>query len=112
MTDVGIAVLAITQGVSAFQNYLPPLADVRKGDLNDSQFVGDVRMGEVAAVALTVGIGTIVSSLTGDPTPVYVAVLVSAGLVFMYESTLRKDRPMERKPPVRLVGPTTMTEGA
>jgi hypothetical protein len=110
MTDVGIAVLALTQGVSAFHNFLPPLTEVRKGSTDDTQFAGDVRMGEVASVALTVGIGAVVSALTGDPVPTYVAVIVSIGLVYLYETTLRANHPMERKSGFSLSGPHTVTE--
>lgn len=111
MTDVGTAALAITQGVAAFNSFLPPLSEVRKGSVDNPEFAGDVRMGEIAACALTVGVGTIVSSLTGDPVPVYVAVVVSIGLVIMYETTLRKDRPMEAKAHhlYRVQGPETIT---
>lgn len=100
MVDPGVAgaaTLGITQGVSAFQFFLPRLSDVRKGSMNDPELVGDVRMGEVAAITLCVGIGAIVSSLTASSVPVLVSIVVSTILVCLYEATLRGDRPFEPK---------------
>lgn len=101
---IGPATLAITQGVGAFTTFLPRLADIRRADVSeDVGLAADVRLGEVAAVALTVGIGTITSSLTGSSVPVFVAVIVSFSLVMLYECTLRANRPMEPKTPLRVV---------
>lgn len=95
-SDVGPASLAISQTVGSFQFFLPRLSDVRKADINaDPGMVGDVRMGEVAASALCIGVGTMVSSLTKSAVPVLTSVLVAALLICIYEMTLRADRPME-----------------
>jgi hypothetical protein len=79
----------MTQAIGAFSTFLPPLADVRKGSATDPEFAADVRVGELAAVALTLGVGVIVSGLTGSVAPTVVAALTGGGLVFLYESTLR-----------------------
>jgi hypothetical protein len=95
---IGPATLAISSGMSAFQSFLPKLSDIRKADpVNDPSFAADVRMGEIAAVAVTVGVGAVASSLTGSPVPTVVAVVIAVGLVVMYESTLVAQRPMEPK---------------
>lgn len=95
---IGPATLAITQGIGAFNTFLPKLSDIRKADpAHDPDFAADVRVGEMAAVALTVSVGAIVSSLTGSPVPAVIAVLISLGLVVMYETTLNATRPMEAK---------------
>lgn len=107
MTDVGTAALAITQGIGAFNNFLPKLSEVRKHSINDPEFVADVRVGEFAAAALTVGVGAMVSSLTGDPVPTILAFIMAVGLIVLYESTLRADRPME--PKTTHTGPATVT---
>lgn len=86
---LGPTSLAITQGVGAFMAFLPRLSDVRKASLSDVDMVGDVRLGEIAATALTVGMGAIVSSLTGSPVPTVIAVLVCAILVCIYETALQ-----------------------
>lgn len=99
---LGPTALAITQGVSGFQTFLPKLSDVRKANASvDLDMVGDVRLGEVAATALCIGVGAIVSSLTGSPIPTFVAALVSAVLICVYETALRADRLMEPKSAVR-----------
>jgi flagellar basal body L-ring protein FlgH len=93
---VGPASLAISQGINSFSQFLPKLSDVRRANINDNPDVAaDVRMGEIAAVTLTVGVGAIVSSLTGSSAPAVVSVLVAGTLVCVYEATLRADRPME-----------------
>lgn len=89
------ALIAMTQSIAAFQTFLPPLADIRKGSADDPGFAGDVRLGEVAAAGLTIGVGAIVGSLTGSSVPTVVAVVTAVGLVVLYESTLRASRPME-----------------
>ena len=99
---LGPASLAVSQGISVFLQFLPKLSDVRKADpIGDPSFVGDVRLGEVAATAVCVGVGLIASSLTGDPIPAFVAVAMSLTLIFIYESALRADRPWEPKRTVR-----------
>ncbi len=94
---LGPSTLGLTTAVGAFNSFLPPLTEVRKTGLDDPSFVADVRTGEVAAVALTVGVGAIISSLTGSPVPTLVSVVAALGLVLMYETTLRADRPLEPK---------------
>lgn len=100
----GPASLAMTQGFTAFNAFLPKLTDVRKNNPADNpDFAGDVRLGEIAAAGLTLGMGLMISSLTGSPAPTVVAALLAFGLVFMYESVLRADRPMEPKPNLTIV---------
>lgn len=100
MTDAGLfgpATLAVTQGINAFATFLPKLTDIRRNNpTDDPAFAADVRMGEVAAVTTSVGIGLICSSLTRSPLPVYTSLITSIILVTLYEYTLRCDRPMEK----------------
>lgn len=102
----GPAMLGVTQGITTFTTLLPPLADIRKADPTDTSFAADVRMGEVAAVTLTLGIGGISSSLTGSPVPAATAVVMCFVLLCVYESALRGDRPFEVKGPL----PANVTE--
>jgi len=83
------AMLAMTQAIGAFTTFLPPLTEVRKGSVNDPSFADDVRVGELAASALTIGIGVIVSGLTGSNAPTVVAGFTAVGLCLLYETTLR-----------------------
>lgn len=96
---VGPATLAITQTVGAFSFFLPRLSDVRRASTKDNpDMVGDVRMGEIAAGALCLGIGAIVSSMTGSPYPAIVALAMFLILWCVYEAALRGDKPFN---PVR-----------
>lgn len=92
--DMGVAALALGQGFSGFQWFLPKLADVRKADSKvDTDMVGDVRMGEFAAVTYTLGVGIIASAITKTPVPAYVSAALSIVLVCLYETALRNNRP-------------------
>lgn len=94
----GPATLSISQGVTAFNTFLPKFTEIRKANPSENpDFAADVRMGEIAACTVTLGIGMIASSITGSPAPVYTAALVCLMLVVLYETTLRADRPMEPK---------------
>lgn len=99
MADMlGPASLALSSSISSFQFFLPRLSDVRKADMNDGDMVGDVRLGEVAAIAVCTAVGAIGSSLSGSVVPMVVAGIVSVVLVCVYETALRKDRPGNPKP--------------
>lgn len=94
----GPASLAIGQGVTAFNVFLPKITDIRKANPADNpEFAADVRIGEIAAVTVTMGIGLIASSITRSSVPAIVSGIVCLILVFIYESVLRADRPLEPK---------------
>ncbi|HET7414768.1 MAG TPA: hypothetical protein VFI97_03630 [Arthrobacter sp.] len=85
----GPASLCVTQGISAFTAFLPHFTEVRKADPSaNPDVVTDVRMGEIAAVTLTLGVGVIASSLTGSPVPAVVSAITAAVLVTLYEAAL------------------------
>jgi hypothetical protein len=92
----GPAVLGMTQGFSAFSAFLPSMSEIRKAhpDTNPD-FAADVRIGEITASAVTVGMGLIVSSLVGSMVPAFIAMLMAAGMVVMHESVLRANNPLE-----------------
>lgn len=92
---LSVTTMAISTSLAAFYQMLPPISEVRKRSSGEPEFAADVRMGEVVASAITIGIGGIASSLTGSPTPALVSVLFAVSLVAMYEMTLRSDRPLE-----------------
>jgi hypothetical protein len=93
--SMGVAALSLGQSFAFFNQYMPPIADVRKADPGNAEFVGDVRIGEVAALTGSLAIGAIVTWITGDPTPIYVSVLVCSVMIGVYEMTLRRYRPLE-----------------
>jgi hypothetical protein len=88
---LGIAVLALTQAVTVFHQFLPPLTDVRRSDSSNPSQVMDVRIGEAASVALTLGIGSILSVMVKKHEPFTIAAISAAGLVAIYEYTLRSN---------------------
>lgn len=91
---VGPAALVVSQAFSGFTQFLPPLAEVRKGDaVANPDLAGDVRMGEIAALTLTIGFGAILSSLTKSAVPAFVALLIGLILVCLYEAALSGNRP-------------------
>lgn len=87
---IGPATLSLTAAIGLFQGFLPNYAEIILMDPNDPRTVSDVRMGEVAAGVLTLGVGGILSALTGSSVPTYVAMTATAMMVIMYEVALRK----------------------
>jgi hypothetical protein len=87
---IGPATLSMTQALALFQNFLPKFSEIRLADpeLNEG-LVQDVRMGEFAAVMMTLGIGAMTSALTGSAVPSIVALVTSGGLVLLYEYALQ-----------------------
>ncbi len=94
---IGPTTMGLTQSISLFQGFLPKFNDIRKEDpVNNPDFVSDVRMGELAAALLTIGIGAIMSSLTGTPYPAMVSLISALGLIVLYETALRANaKPVE-----------------
>lgn len=79
----------MTNSVVVFTSLLPPFADVRKASPMDHDMVNDVRLGEVAASALVIGVGVVASNVTGSSAPTIVSAIAAVALVAMYESVLR-----------------------
>ena len=80
--------LSVSTGIATFTALLPSLSDVRKSSHADKDAVADVRMGELAASALVVGIGVIATGVAGSPAPLIASLVIAASLVAMYESVL------------------------
>lgn len=92
---LSVATIAITSAMGAFYQMLPPISEVRKRNESDPGFAADVRVGEVAAASIALGIGAVASGLSGSPVPVVVAGITALGLVVLYESVLHSDRAFE-----------------
>lgn len=99
----GPASVVLGTAVSSFIQILPPLADVRKASKDDPNVAGDVRLGEVAAATIAIGVGAISSSLLGDPTPVFVAAIMALALICIWETALRGDRPLDPPRAIQVV---------
>ncbi len=89
----GPATLSMSQAISGFNSFLPKLSEVRKAAPNDPDMAGDVRMGEVGASTLVLGVGIIASSLTGSPAPIVTGMFMCLVMICLYEIALRGDRP-------------------
>lgn len=85
---IGPATLSMTQALSMFNMFLPDFTQLSKADPNDPGTIRDVRMGEIAAVMMTLGIGGMTSALTGSSVPAVIALLTCGGLVVLYEMAL------------------------
>ena len=86
---IGAATLSMTQSLTLFHQFLPTFADISKADPQvDKAVVRDVRLGELAAVLMTLGIGGMTSALTGSSVPAVVALITAGGLVMLYEAAL------------------------
>lgn len=97
---IGPATLSLTSALGLFQGFLPSFAEIAATNPEDNpEMVSKVRMGELGATVLALGVGGIMSALTGSPVPSYVAITSIVILVFMYESALRKRRELPIEEP-------------
>lgn len=87
--EIGSASLSITQAVISFSAFLPNFVEV--GRSNKDEISGEVRLGELAATAIALSIGALLSWLSGSTVPFGIAGFMSFVLVAMYEVALRKD---------------------
>lgn len=88
---IGPATLALTQSVGLFQTFLPKFSEIQRGSISDTGLASDVRMGELAASTLALGIGAMTSSLVGSPVPMLISVVSIVGLITLYETALRHE---------------------
>lgn len=86
---LGTSSLAISQSVIAFTAFLPNFVEVGRSDKD--QIIGEVRLGETAAVVIALGIGAMLSWLNGDKTPFLISAIMAFILIAMYEVALRKE---------------------
>lgn len=86
---LGSSSLAISQSVIAFTAFLPNFVEVGRSDKD--QIIGEVRLGETAAVVIALGIGAMLSWLNGDKTPFLISAIMAFILIAMYEVALRKE---------------------
>lgn len=87
--ELGSSSLAISQSVIAFTAFLPNFVEVGRAD--KEAIAGEVRLGETAAVVIALSIGGLLSWLSGSRIPLYISAIMSAILVGMYETALKKE---------------------
>lgn len=85
-----VSLLCITTAIATFTTVMPDISEVRKAS-KDSDLVNDVRVGEVSASVLMVGIGLVASSLTKSPVPAMFTIVAVVLLVLVYETVLQAD---------------------
>lgn len=96
VVNPALSLLAVSMGVQVFESLTPPIAEVRKRTpQSDPAFAADVRVGEVSAAVITIGVGVIASALARSSVPLWIALLVTAMMMLVYECTLRRYRPLE-----------------
>lgn len=90
---LGPATLTLGQGLGMFQSFMPKFTDIAHHSYgSDPAFESDVRMAEMAASLVTLGVGILVSQMTGSAVPATVSVVVVVSLLTLYEKALRAGR--------------------
>lgn len=94
MADAGAvsaSAISLGQTVTAYQFFLPRLSEVRQADPGSVR--GDVLLGQVAAGALSLATGALLSSMTGSPMPTYTALFIAViiGGVYQYAMTRKAE---------------------
>jgi hypothetical protein len=83
---IAVSGIVVGQTITAYQFFLPPLREVRRG--TDRGMVQDVYMGQLAAGAVSIGVGSMLAVLTDSRTPVYIAVFIALIIAGMYHYAL------------------------
>jgi len=84
----GLLATVAVAGATAVKDHTPDAAIVTRTDPSDA---GDVRHGQVAGVAIAVGIGGAVALVIGDHRPLLVAVAAAVAAALVYEWLLHRD---------------------
>ena len=88
---LAVSSIAIGQTVTAYQFFLPRLSEVREAGPNDVNMCRNVYMGQVAAAAVSVGVGTLLSVLTGSKIPVFTSVFIALIIAGIYHYAMRSE---------------------
>lgn len=83
---LGPASISLGSTTSAFIAFLPSFTEVRRAAPDDEGMTKDIHLGQIAAIAVSMGTAVIVSSLSGSPAPVVAAAIMSAVLVWCYRN--------------------------
>lgn len=93
MADTGAALavssIAIGQTVSAYQFFLPPLREVRQAGDDDTTVRSDVYMGQMAAGSVSIGVGVLLSFLTGSKLPAFVSAFIALIIAGIYHYAMK-----------------------
>lgn len=86
---ISAATISIGQTVAAYSFLLPRLQDVRRG--SDPDIRNDVYTGQVAAGALSLATGVLLSWMTGSAYPAYTALFIATVIALAYQYALRQE---------------------
>lgn len=84
---VSSTLLGITTSVGLYTAFLPDLREIRKTPPS-SEDARSIRMGELAAGALTIGIGITATTMVHSPMPLALSIASALAMVCMYETIL------------------------
>jgi hypothetical protein len=86
--DIASATLmGITTSVGLYTAFLPKITEIRNTSPVSSE-ADAIRLGELAAGALTIGVGLTASSMTRSPYPFVLSIVAALAMVCMYETVL------------------------
>jgi hypothetical protein len=86
---LGPASISVGTATSAFAGFMPRFSDIRRADPGDEGMRKDIRLGAIAATAVGMGTGIIVSSVSGSPVPTVVAAIMCLILVWCYGNAMK-----------------------
>jgi hypothetical protein len=89
------ATVSLGQSITAYSFFLPAIREVRQANPRDAQMRGDVRMGQLAAGAVSLSVGVMLAYLTGSIIPLAVTVLTGVVIAALYETALNGERLFE-----------------
>lgn len=90
------ATISIGQTTFAYSYFLPRLSEVRRADPGDSLMRGDVMLGQLAAGAVSMAVGVLLSAMTQSQLPIIVTVFVAVVIAVIYQYAMTGERVMEK----------------
>jgi hypothetical protein len=93
---VSSSLMGITTSVGLYTAFLPKINEIRKTPPTSDEATS-IRMGELAAGALTVAIGMTASTLVKSPYPAALTIASALAMVCMYEMVLNAPATNPRK---------------
>lgn len=92
---VTASTIAIGQTVFSYSYFLPRLSEVRRADVGDPMMRGDVMLGQLAAGAVSVTVGMLLTWMTGSSLPVVTTLAIAVIIAVIYQYALTGTRVME-----------------
>lgn len=85
---VGLASLSIGQAIPTYSFFLPRISEVRRADPSDPAMRSDVYLGQVAAAAMSISVGGMLTMLTGSQVPLWTSVIMALLIAGTYHYAL------------------------